>query len=277
MNETDRGARPGLLRAVGAALFGLSTAIVVFSLAGTWALANLDVPDANYERLSQALGIANIVLASGACMAWLWAVGGGRTAVEVLLLCAAISGSVEAVGVATGIPFGEYSYTDQLGPKLGGVLPAVIPLAWFMMMYPALQMAQQTRLRVPGKAALAGLAMVTWDLALDPAMTAGARAWEWQEGGVYYGIPFQNFLGWFLTAFLLALACLAVLGKKPADRSAMPLALYLVQSLFPALLAVLYGRPWTAVVWLAGLAVLWGLVRWYASPAETPRRENGSA
>jgi len=277
MNGTDRGARLRRLRALGAVLFGLSTLVVAFSLAGTWALANLDVPDADYDRLSQALGVTNIVLASGACMVWLWAANGARTAVALLLLCAVIGGTVEAVGVATGVPFGEYSYTDQLGPKLGGVLPAVIPLAWFMMMYPALHVARRTRLSVPGKAALAGLAMVTWDLVLDPAMTAGAKAWEWRAGGIYYGIPSQNFLGWFLTAFILALACLPLLGKAPADRSGMPIALYLVQSLFPALLAVLYGRPLAAVAWLAALAVLWVLVRRYAPSAETVRRKNGSA
>jgi len=46
----------------------------------------------------------------------------------------------EVVGVATGLPFGAYAYSDSLGAKLLGV-PLVIPLAWAMMAYPAFVVA----------------------------------------------------------------------------------------------------------------------------------------
>ena len=38
----------------------------------------------------------------------------------------------EAVGVATGIPFGRYTYTGTLGPEVLGV-PVIVPMAWVMM------------------------------------------------------------------------------------------------------------------------------------------------
>ncbi|NBS54704.1 carotenoid biosynthesis protein, partial [bacterium] len=41
------------------------------------------------------------------------------------------SGILESFGTLTGIPFGSYTYTDAFGPRLGGVLPIAIPLAWF--------------------------------------------------------------------------------------------------------------------------------------------------
>src|SRR4029078_2457810 len=44
---------------------------------------------------------------------------------------------LEAVGVHSGIPFGTYAYTGDLGAQVLGV-PAVVPLASTMMAWPAL-------------------------------------------------------------------------------------------------------------------------------------------
>jgi uncharacterized membrane protein len=64
---------------------------------------------------------------------------------------AVISWAFEQVGVATGAIYGPYHYTDVLGVKLGHV-PLLIPLAWFMMIYPsyviANLIADATRLRI---------------------------------------------------------------------------------------------------------------------------------
>ena len=60
----------------------------------------------------------------------------GRRGVAVLLVVAGGGGlAAEAVGLRTGLPFGEYAYTATLGPELSGV-PAVGPLAWVMMAWP---------------------------------------------------------------------------------------------------------------------------------------------
>jgi len=42
----------------------------------------------------------------------------------------------EEAGVATGLVYGPYHYTATLGPWLGSV-PILIPLAWFMLVYPS--------------------------------------------------------------------------------------------------------------------------------------------
>src|SRR5689334_14519765 len=57
----------------------------------------------------------------------------GRRAALALIGTATLGGfAVEALGVATGFPFGTYVYSGQLGPKLLGV-PLIIPLAWTWM------------------------------------------------------------------------------------------------------------------------------------------------
>lgn len=39
------------------------------------------------------------------------------------------------------------------------------------------------------------------DMILDP-LAVYAGFWVWTKGGPFYGIPLENFTGWFLTAFL---------------------------------------------------------------------------
>ncbi len=105
--------------------------------------------------------------------------------------------AAELYGVATGRPFGHYSYTDRLGPRVGGV-PLLAAAAWAMMARPswvvAGLIARRRAMRIP----LAAGALTAWDVFLDPRMAADAY-WTWPGGGRYEGIPATNFLGWWLT------------------------------------------------------------------------------
>jgi putative membrane protein len=117
----------------------------------------------------------------------------------------------ESLGVATGYVYGPYHYTNSLGLKFLGLVPYLVSLAWFMMMYPSLVIADrllpaQTSwksglLRRLAAAALAGVIMTAWDLSLDPLMVA-YNHWVWDVKGVYFGVPLQNYWGWWLTAFI---------------------------------------------------------------------------
>ena len=49
----------------------------------------------------------------------------------------------EHVGTGYGLPFGEYAYTALLGAKLGGRVPALIPLSWFLMALPSWVLARK--------------------------------------------------------------------------------------------------------------------------------------
>lgn len=132
-----------------------------------------------------------------------------RNALIFFGLSTVISWSFEEIGVRTGLIYGAYHYTDLLGPKLGHI-PVLIPLAWFMMIYPAYVIAtlildgtirptQWTTLRILGRALTAGMVMTAWDLVIDPGMSAPGGAWVWEQGGPYFGVPLQNFAGWLLT------------------------------------------------------------------------------
>ncbi len=133
---------------------------------------------------------------------------GGYLAITLLT-----SFGVEALGVATKFPFGEYAYSDSLGPAVLGV-PLLIPLAWAMMAYPVLLATQ--RLAQPGLTTvlIGGWLFAAWDLFLDPQMVSQGY-WTWSAVGWTLpgipGIPLQNFLGWLLTG----LAMMWLLDRLP--------------------------------------------------------------
>ncbi len=134
--------------------------------------------------------------------------GGARTA-AFFGASAVVSYLLEEIGVRTGAVYGVYHYSDQLGAKLGHV-PIIIPLAWFMMIYPSWTVAKnlvrdintRTTLRITALAAVAALVMTAWDLVMDPGMAAAGN-WIWEQGGAYFGVPPRNYAGWLLTTFLV--------------------------------------------------------------------------
>ena len=122
---------------------------------------------------------------------------------------AVVSYLMEEIGVRTGLIYGAYHYGDLLGAKLGHV-PVIIPLAWFMMIYPSWMVARELMrgvngLSVAGVTAVAiaaAFVMTGWDVVMDPGMAAAGN-WVWEKGGAYFGVPRHNYLGWLVTTFLV--------------------------------------------------------------------------
>ena len=128
--------------------------------------------------------------------------------------------AAEAVGVRTGLPFGDYSYAGTLGPEILDV-PLVVPLAWTMMAYPVLLAARRLTRRWVVPVGAYGLA--AWDVFLDPQMVADGH-WTWADPepslpGVP-GIPLTNFAGWLVVGTLMMTALVMVLPRDRAQRSA---------------------------------------------------------
>ena len=62
---------------------------------------------------------------------------GLKTAGLFFVSGAVISLGAEMIGTATGLLFGNYTYTDRMGYRLFGLVPWLIPVAWCSMLYPA--------------------------------------------------------------------------------------------------------------------------------------------
>jgi uncharacterized membrane protein len=156
---------------------------------------------------------------------------------------------VEAVGVRTGLPFGTYAYTGDLGPSLLGV-PVVVPLAWTMMAWPALVVGRTLARRLP-VALVGGVALAAWDLFLDPQMVDAAH-WTWAHPDpalpLVPGVPLTNYAGWLLVAVVIVGALDRTLPahRRPPGPAA---ALYL-WTYGSSVLAhlVFFDRPGSALV-----------------------------
>jgi uncharacterized membrane protein len=163
---------------------------------------------------------------------------GVRFTAVFFAISAFISYVFEEIGVRTGLIYGSYHYSDMLGAKLGHV-PIIIPLAWFMMIYPSWMVARSilrgTDLRsfvgVIALALVAALTITGWDMVMDPGM-ARAHNWIWEQGGSYFGVPLRNYFGWILTTFLVYFVAGIIWRKRSSEKSP--------AQIFTALPAIVY-------------------------------------
>jgi uncharacterized membrane protein len=126
-------------------------------------------------------------------------------------LCLVIGNSFENLSILTGFPFGRYYFTDVMGPKLFHV-PILLGLAYLGMGYLSWTLGRVilggmrsplTGPRVVTLPLVAGFIMVAWDLSMDPVWSTVEHAWIWLHGGAYFGVPVTNFLGWYLTVYVI--------------------------------------------------------------------------
>ena len=153
--------------------------------------------------------------------------GGVLTFVAIALI---VGNFFEYLGVRTGFPFGQYYFTDLMGPKLG-VVPVMLGLAYVGMAYLSWTLARiilggmqspLRGLRVVAVPVLASCIMVSWDFSQDPVWSTILHAWVWLHGGAYFGVPFTNFLGWFLTVYVIYQLFVVWLRRQSSSLSPLP-------------------------------------------------------
>lgn len=133
--------------------------------------------------------------------------GLGRARVAGILVVAG-SALAEWYGATTGWPFGPYRYTDAFGPRMLGVLPIAIPLAWLVILFAARYalLALRPEISRPSLALGVGTAAVLTDFNLEfiAWKVRGYWIWypDWQNPPAWP--PWQNYVSWFVLATLLA-------------------------------------------------------------------------
>jgi putative membrane protein len=226
-------------------------------LAGAGILAQIAHPLLDGAALRAATVAAVVLLAAAAVThaagAWGW-----HAAATMLATAGGLGLLAEAVGVATGAPFGEYTYADTLGPKLVGV-PILVPLAWTMLAYPCLLLGRRLcgNHGTAGVATAGGLALASWDLFLDPQMVAdGHWTWRFPEPGLpgVPGVPLTNYAGWILVSAWMIAVLHQALPRDEVPDERVPAAV-LAWTWIGSTLGNLafFGRPWVAL-W-GGLAM----------------------
>lgn len=172
----------------------------------------------------------------------------------------------ELAGTTVGLPFGPYEYTAGLGAKWLGHVPALIPISWFFMALPSYAIAARG---APGRAGvvrrvlLGSLILLSWDLALDPAMSLVTQYWVWGTDGPYYGMPLLNLLGWYVTGLALMLALVLLRADAWISRLPTPwlVGFYGANLLLPLGMCVAAGLWGATAATITALAGCWLLAR----------------
>ncbi|MFQ5827941.1 MAG: carotenoid biosynthesis protein [Candidatus Methylomirabilia bacterium] len=137
---------------------------------------------------------------------------GGRRTLAFTGWAWAVAFAAEYSSTRTGIPFGLYHYTQSTrGEELYLTnVPLMDSLAFPFLAYAAFSLARlllgtDRGLRV---IALSGVLMMWLDLVIDPLAVRGdrwflGRVFYYPEGGVYFGVPLSNFLGWVILGWVI--------------------------------------------------------------------------
>ena len=192
----------------------------------------------SYPLLTVALVIASLAQ-SGACLWSCRALLGPRTAWTFLGLAAALGGLAEQAGATMGWFFGDYTYTEVLGPRVGAV-PVVIPLMWFGLAYIGFLMSSLVLWRRPVPPAsgwkagalaafVAAMIVTAFDLGADPYFVYVLKAWIMtKKDGDWFGETVKGFEGWMIVSFTIVAVFQAVarpVAAAPASVTARAAAL----------------------------------------------------
>jgi bisanhydrobacterioruberin hydratase len=144
------------------------------------------------------------------------------------IVCFAVGMYVEIVGTSTGMLFGNYSYSQKLGPSIKNV-PLIIGINWCIIMYCCgiavhmllQKLSQKIELSSGSKPSTlvqtfsiisdGAMLAVIFDWIMEPAAIK-LGYWQWHGDGE---IPTYNYLTWFIVStVLLSLFALLKFEKK---------------------------------------------------------------
>ena len=176
---------------------------------GGVAAAILEVSDAVWMGLAAATVYFHAVGSEGLPTA--------RAQAVVVLFASTV---FEWVGAQTGFPFGPYVYTEHFGPRIVGVVPVAIPLAWLVVILCGKNLVgllHPTAGRLTTAVGVGVVAVLT-DLNLEPVAWHIRQYWLWyplQVPPPSENPPWQNYAAWFVLSFALAVVL-------PSDSSLRP-------------------------------------------------------
>ena len=246
---------------------GLLNSVVAIAI-----LLQVIYPLVNGEAL-RLLTINVVYWGAGAMLLHALLAYGTRYAITYFFFTFLFALTIEHVGVVSQWPFGNYSYSGDLGLKIFEV-PLVVPFAWIMMAHPVLTAAR----RIAGHWVFlyGGFALAAWDLFLDPMMVAEGR-WTWVVTGAH--VPFQpeihlsNTFGWLLSGMFLigVLHLITPRDKRKGGATFRTTDIFLLWTLFSGIIGNLFFFDRPGIAFFAG--GIYGMVfapyffnRWLGGP-----------
>jgi uncharacterized membrane protein len=133
-----------------------------------------------------------------------------------LAVAFAVATLFENLSITTGFPFGHYHYTVntlRIGhfPVLVGFLYCSLGLVCWLVASTLLdgadaRLADRTdpsrRINIVALPVLAAGLMAVYDLGSDSVASTLGKVWVWENGGGVFGVPWTNYVGWWLVSYV---------------------------------------------------------------------------
>ncbi len=187
-----------------------------------------------------------------------------------------VSYTTEYLGVSTGKIFGDYYYNLlNNGPLVGGV-PPLLMLTYFAITYSTYWVVRILLgdfkiikgQKIVWFALLGGLIATLTDLAADPVNSTVNKVYIWTKGGIFFGVPYLNFIGWLaeITLFFIIISVIfAYITKAPKSEKApsksfqlQPIVLFSAP-IIPIILRPIWGEQPADIRAAMSLIALFGL------------------
>lgn len=184
--------------------------------------------------------------------------------------------TAEYLGVNTGQIFGEYYYNSMgNGPLLGGV-PVLLMLTYFSLAYGSYMVVRIILgwlniirgWKILAISLLGGMIMTLSDLANDPINSTIDQVYIWTKGGIFFGVPYQNFTGWLAETFILFIIISTIfaymtkspkLRRNPTRKFLLEPVILFIAPIIPIILNPLWSTKPAYIIQPMSLIGLFGL------------------
>ena len=133
----------------------------------------------------------------------------------VILSCYATA--IEALSIQTSFPYGAFEYNAQLGYKLFDLVPWTVSFGWVPLVIGCFVLSSWIFKKRSHQFFAGVLFLVVSDLIIDPGAVL-MNFWTWTNPGMYYSIPFSNYLGWILSSTIGGMVLFWMLPKNDMQR-----------------------------------------------------------
>ena len=163
------------------------------------------------------LGVVSLIVALPSIFFFYrWA--GVKRTIIVSLVIAGLVLLIESFGILSGLPYGQFFYSNLAGVKLFGLVPWSVALGFIPLLFGIMAIVTQYVQKSWVVILFSACLLVIVDLIIDPIFVF-LGIWIWVTPGIYYGIPLSNFVGWFLTGLITSSVLWMLIKKLVGDSS----------------------------------------------------------
>jgi putative membrane protein len=161
---------------------------------------------------------------------------------------------IETTSIKTGFPYTKFEYSEMMGYKLSYIVPYTVFLIWPTLVVSTYSLSEFITKNKIYKIIATVILLLLLDLVFDPVAT-GLGFWIWEKPGMYYDVPFLNFMGWIFSAIVSTLVVFFFLGKRSLENKYLVL-IYIGNLILWTYLNILMGMYIPPIISILMLIIL---------------------